>query len=526
MDLMTTVLATLPPLLFVAAGLLSFTDDGARPIRALFASRYASLIAFAISVTSILALIQNGSANSLTAGTGPLSLGLRLDPLSVTLCTLVSFVGVIVLQFSRNYLDGDHRQGWFLGWMCFTLAAVMTLVLSGTLATLALAWVATSLSLHHLLVFYRDRPGAVLAARKKFYSARAGDIALFAALGLIGTSFDTWQISEIASLAKTTEASQMLGIAAALLGFAAVLKSAQFPSHGWLIEVMETPTPVSALLHAGIVNAGGFLIIRFADIFNLFPSVLTGLIVVGGATALIGSAVMLTQNTIKTNLAWSTVAQMGFMIMQCGFGAYSAALLHIVAHSFYKAHAFLSSGSAIDRIRRPDTGEAFGPFAITRLIGGSAIALLIFAGAAQQVGFGLTEKPGFAIFGAVITLGLAHYLTRALSARSIGYVMISVMTTSIAVAVLYFGLQLGTAWVVGGLAPAALESNLIQIGLMFALLTGFAGLTLVQNVPPSWMAHPIARRWRVHLSNGLYANALFNRLVGSTFGPSQPRKGA
>lgn len=526
---MHQILYTLPllaPILLSVAGLIALADQGVRPKRALAASRYASVLAFIVSLTSITTLITLGEGDGGLIGAGPVSFAIRLDPLSASLAALVTFVGIIVLQFSRNYLDGEDRQATFFGWMCLTLAAVTTLVISGTLLMLALAWIATSLCLHHLLVYYKDRPGAQLAARKKFLVARIGDVALITALLLIGGSLGTWQISAIDTQLSAGAPTLPLGIAAACIALAAILKSAQFPSHGWLIEVMETPTPVSALLHAGIVNAGGFLIIRFADVMTLFPAVLTALIFIGGATALIASAVMLTQNSIKTNLAWSTVAQMGFMILQCGFGAYSAALLHIIAHSFYKAHAFLSSGSAIDKIRQPETGKAFGPTEFTRLVGGSVLGLWIFAAAAQQMSFGLTSEPGFAIFGAVIVLGLAHYLTRALTARSIGYVMISVVVTSIVASALYFGLQAGFKAMLADSVPEAPEANIVGLGLMYVLLAGFAGLTLLQNLPAHLLDRPFARRWRTHLSNGLYANALFNRLVGSAFGPAQSRKGA
>ena len=144
--------------------------------------------------------------------------------------------------------------------------------------------------------------------------------------------------------------------AACLLALAALLKSAQFPTHGWLTEVMETPTPVSALLHAGVINAGGFLLIRFADVMVLHPSVMAVLVMIGGFTALFGGLVMLTQPAVKTSLAWSTVAQMGFMVLECGLGLFPLALLHIVAHSLYKAHSFLASGAAVETIaanRRP-----------------------------------------------------------------------------------------------------------------------------------------------------------------------------
>ncbi|RBF92950.1 oxidoreductase, partial [Xanthomonas oryzae pv. oryzae] len=116
----------------------------------------------------------------------------------------------------------------------------------------------------------------------------------------------------------------------ALLALAAVLKSAQFPTHGWLTEMMEAPTPVSALLHAGVINGGGFLLIRFSDLMLSAPGVLAVLAMLGGFTALFGALVMLTQPAVKTSLAWSTVAQMGFMMLQCGLALFPLALLHIV----------------------------------------------------------------------------------------------------------------------------------------------------------------------------------------------------
>ncbi len=221
---------------------------------------------------------------------------------------------------------------------------------------LVIGWVATSLLLHQLLLFYPERIAAQRAARKKFIVSRTGDAALIGAVILLAISFGTGDIATILVAAREGQGLPLTIAAAALLAVAALLKSAQFPTHGWLTEVMETPTPVSALLHAGVVNAGGFLLIRFADVMLQAPVVLAVLVMVGGFTALFGSLVMLTQSAVKTSLAWSTVAQMGFMILQCGLALFPIALLHIVAHSLYKAHAFLGSGSAIETvasIRRP-----------------------------------------------------------------------------------------------------------------------------------------------------------------------------
>ena len=227
-----------------------------------------------------------------------------------------------------------------------------------------------------------------------------------------------------------------------MLALAAVLKSAQFPTHGWLTEVMETPTPVSALLHAGVINAGGFLLIRFADVMLLAPGVLAALVMIGGFTALFGSLVMLTQPAVKTSLAWSTVAQMGFMIFECGLALFPLALLHIVAHSLYKAHSFLASGGAVERvaaIRRP------GPVAVPDA--GAVAALSSRRSPFTSLvglGFGVEHKSPQAIaLGAILIFGVAYMLAqgfadaapRALTRRTAVY--------AVATSVGYFALQVG-----------------------------------------------------------------------------------
>jgi NAD(P)H-quinone oxidoreductase subunit 5 len=186
-----------------------------------------------------------------------------------------------------------------------------------------------------------------------------------------------------------------------------LLKSAQFPTHGWLTEVMKTPTPVSALLHAGVINAGGFLLIRFADVMLLAPGVLAALVMFGGFTALFGRLVMLTQPAVKTSLAWSTVAQMGFMILECGLALFPLALLHIVAHSLYKVHSFLASGTAVENvaaIRRP------GPVAVPKS-GAVARAFLLAVAIYGLVGFAFgfqNKSPQAIALGAILIFGVAY----------------------------------------------------------------------------------------------------------------------
>lgn len=143
----------------------------------------------------------------------------------------------------------------------------------------------------------------------------------------------------------------MLHISAVCLVLAVMIRTALFPVHGWLIQVMEAPTPVSALLHAGVINLAGFVLIRFAPLLQKVIVASWLLVIFGLLTALLAGLVMLTRTSIKIRLAWSTVAQMGFMILECGLGLYTLAVMHLLGHSFYKAHAFLSSSSIVHQYK-------------------------------------------------------------------------------------------------------------------------------------------------------------------------------
>jgi NAD(P)H-quinone oxidoreductase subunit 5 len=350
--------ATMHPLLWlVAIGPLALiavgaSGSGTRPrmqARTNQLALAASLLNVGIALCAAFAVAMHGALRSPLLGAGGLGLSLYLDALSATMLCLVSFIGLIVLNYSSSYMDGDPGQLRFTRTLCLTLSAVLLIMVSGNGVQFTLAWIATSIGLRELLVFYPERPAAIIAARKEFLINRLGDTLLILAMVLIHRATGSLEYGTVfAKLAQLRAADSIppgLGAAAMLLVGTAMLKSAQFPLHGWLIEVMETPTPVSALLHAGIINAGGFLVLRFAYVITPSLSALHMLAFVGGFTALFGSVVMMTQTSVKLSLAYSTIAQMGFMMFECGLGAFSAALLHIVAHSLYKAHAFLSSGS-------------------------------------------------------------------------------------------------------------------------------------------------------------------------------------
>ena len=487
---------------------------------------YASRAAFAVAIAGVIAHAMLGTLATPTIGAGGLGLALYYDRLTAIVLALVSLVGMVVVRYSRHYLAGDPRHGRFTKWLLLTLAAVLTLILSGNLVQLVLAWIATSIGLQRLLVFYRDRPAAVLAARKKFVSSRLGDLCLIGAAILAWRLFGSLDLRELLEGARALrDAGSPPATAQAIAGLlvvAALLKSAQFPMHGWLLEVMETPTPVSALLHAGIVNAGGFLLLRLADLVALSAGSLHALVVVGGLTALFGSVVMLTQTSVKVSLAYSTIAQMGFMMLQCGLGAFSAALLHLVAHSLYKAHAFLSSGSVIDLARAASTLNPGGKPHPARL--GLALAILLGAALAAGAISGATAsaQPGVFTLGAIVLLGLTHLVVGAIDERPNAYVIGRVIALALGVAALYFALQWAAAALLAGVLPpvAALRSTL-DLVLLTTVIASFAAITLLQSQLPGHAGEPRWQALYVHVSHGFYVNTVANRLV-VRFWPAPP----
>ena len=508
--MLTTPLALgiIAPLALSFFGLASLAGPGRRPPL----HRLVPLLGVVMMVAGaglVAQLVINGPD---TGSLGPVAI--RIDLVSVSLFALVAFVASIVLGYSRVYLDGEARQGAFLGWMALVVASVLMLVTSGSLWQLGFSWLATSLFLHRLLLFYPDRPAARRAARKKFLFARLGDLLLLGAFIGLWTAFGTTEIAAINAAAGDTETSVWTILAAACLAGAAVLKSAQFPFHGWLTEVMEAPTPVSALLHAGVINAGGFLLIRFSDVMLLAPGVLAVLVMIGGFTALFAGLVMLTQPSVKTSLAWSTIAQMGFMILQCGLALFSLALLHIVAHSLYKAHAFLSSGGAVAHvttIRRP------GAIAVPslRAVGMAFVAALVLYSLIGP-GLGLADKSPQAIaLGAILIFGVAYLLAQGFADKAPRALTAYTAAYSVAATLSYFILQTGAEKLSAGTlpatpAPGALEWTLIVLAVASFGLTAFA-----QSTFPLWSGHPTARGLRVHLTNGFYVNALTDRWLGN-----------
>ncbi len=505
------------PASLALVGQLPSPGSGTAAIVRLAAARVAATGTVLIALATAWKVIAFGPLRTGLIGSDGIGFSLYVDALSAAMFCLVSFIGVIVVRFSGNYLAGDPGLVRFIRWLCSTLAAVLFVILAGNLLFFAL---------HRLLLFYPQRQAAILAARKKFIVSRVGELCLVGVLVLLQQKFGSLEYADIfkgAGQLHAAAASWQIHAAALLLIIAAMLASAQFPLHGWLIEVMETPTPVSALLHAGIINAGGFLVLRFADIISLSTPTLYTLAFAGGFTALFGSIVMLPQTSVKVSLAYSTVAQMGFMMLECGLGAFSAALLHIIAHSLYKAHAFLSSGSVIDLARASWTPSPGGQPHPARMAIAIVVVLLVTAVVGAAFGTTITLKPGAFTLGAVVVLGLIHLIANGIDERPNAYVVGRTVALAAVVAVTYFTLQYAVELLLVGTVPATQRlRGPVDLAILVYTIVAFSSVTFFQSVVPRQAKRPQWQALYAHLSNGLYVNTLANRWL-LKFWPTQSR---
>jgi NAD(P)H-quinone oxidoreductase subunit 5 len=511
---MHALLALAPPLLFALAAWDAGRRPGLRPDH-LIRGDWAGLGAIAASVLAVAALLLWGPADLVAAGFGP-----RLDAVSAVMLVVTSLLGWVVLRYARTYMDGAPRQGAFAARMGGTLAAVTLLVGSGGLWQMAVAFGLTAWMLNGLLTVASDRPAAHRAARKaRLAQGLAGGL-LLVACALMAMGYGTADIGEILILARGGLGNGYATWAAIALAVAALAASAQMPLHGWVTEAMEAPTPVSALLHAGIVNAGGFFLIRLADVMLMAPGALAAVALFGGAVALIAGLIAITQTAVKTSIAWSTVAQMGFMLLQCGLGLFALALLHVAAHSLYKAHAFLASGQAVERIgaeRRPGAVAVPGAGAVLAAFG---IALGLYALAAWGFAAAFGPKPIQAVaLGAILIFGTAYLVAQGLAEKAPGALTLRTSLAAAAAAVAYLMLQTAAEWwTLGTLPPVPLLGPLEWKVLVLAVI-GFGVVAVAQAMLPLWAQHPAVRGLRVHLSNGLYLDSMLDRAFGLRAAP-------
>jgi NADH-quinone oxidoreductase subunit L len=323
-----------------------------------------------LSIGALASVWDNGgeiewmSHSWITIGNLEISVGILMDPLTAILLVVVSGVSLAVQVYSQGYMSGDPGYSRYFAFMSLFTASMLGLVLAQNIIQLYVFWELVGLSSYLLIGFWYQRPAAAAAAKKAFLVTRLGDVGFLLAILYLFFNGDAFTANAVALGANGLEASAFdidsinyaakagllaggvvtwiaLGIFAGAVG-----KSAQFPLHTWLPDAMEGPTPVSALIHAAtMVVAGVFLVARFFPLFESSATAMNIVAVIGGFTAIFAATMGLVMNDIKRVLAYSTVSQLGYMMMALGVGAYDAAIFHLFNHAFFKALLFLGAGS-------------------------------------------------------------------------------------------------------------------------------------------------------------------------------------
>lgn len=282
-----------------------------------------------------------------TAGDLQVNLGVRVDGLTAVMLVVVTTVSFLVQVYSQGYMAGDPGYGRYFAHMALFTTAMLGLVLADNLFMIFMFWELVGLSSYLLIGFWFHKPSAAAAAKKAFIVTRLGDLGFLAALILIWNEAGSFQIDVIQEMATGGELSDKVITLFALGIFAgAAGKSAQFPLHVWLPDAMEGPTPVSALIHAAtMVAAGVYLVGRFFPVFESSPDAASTVAWIGAVTALIAATIAMVQTDLKRVLAYSTISQLGYMMLGLGVFGYAGALFHLFTHAFFKALLFLGSGS-------------------------------------------------------------------------------------------------------------------------------------------------------------------------------------
>lgn len=443
------------------------------------------------AVLAVKAAAGDVASLSINTASGHSVLAVRADEVAVVLLLLVFGVSAIVQTFAMRYLAEDERAGWFAAGAGLLTAGSATLMTSGTLVVLAISWTVAGVALCLLLATYWHLPSARDGVRRTATAFLIGDLALWAAVAVVAARQGT---VDLGALQSESLGGPIIAVVALLVVVAALSRSAQVPFHRWLPATLAAPTPVSALLHAGVVNAGGVLLIKLSFLVTASGLAQAATIVAGVATLGYGAVIMLVKPDIKGALVHSTMAQMGFMILTCGLGLWAAAVFHLVAHGFYKATLFLSSGSAIAYRRRKTALPALHLSAAGRiramipavLLPAAALylavtvipmgpgdhtaewALLLFAwvtGAAATMGW-LARRPGF---GGVLTA--AAFLVPA----TLGYVwLVATVSGFMAPALPVAALPATATWLITG-------ATLLALGAL-ALVRWAPGDGRLQNV--------------------------------------------
>src|SRR3989339_291367 len=369
---MTLLLLILIPLLPLLAFVVNIFFGKRVGTNAAYVSLAAISVSFVISLYLFFGMLAGGEKiveytfDWLNFGSSGVKLGIMLDGLTAVMLVVVTTVSLLVKLYSIGYMNGDPRYSRFYAYLSMFTVAMLGLVLANNFLLLFISWELVGLFSYLLIGFWYEKKSASDAGKKAFITTKVGDLGFFAGLLLLFTVFGTFNFKElgelvIANLASGSVTVGMLNLIGILIFCGAVGKSAQFPLHVWLPDAMEGPTPVSALIHAAtMVAAGVYLVARTFFIYTCAPLAMAVVGYTGAFTAIFAASMALVAYDIKRVLAFSTVSQLGYMIMALGVGGYTAGMFHLTTHAFFKALLFLGAGSVIHGSGTQDIREMGG----------------------------------------------------------------------------------------------------------------------------------------------------------------------
>src|SRR3954468_5432421 len=480
------------------------------------------LASFVISLVAFIALLGRDESSRqvgqtlytwVDAGSFKVQLGLLYDPLSALFLLLITGVGSLIHIYSIGYMEHDERRARVFGYLNLFVASMLTLVLADNYLVVFLGWEGVGLASYLLIGFWQYKPSAAVAAKKAFVVNRVGDIGM-----ALGTMLTFATFGAVAFAGVSAASGRASGTTMTILGLlfllAACGKSAQVPLQSWLLDAMEGPTPVSALIHAAtMVTAGVYLVVRSNFIFEQTETAQTAVVVVGAVTLLWGAIIGCAKDDIKKVLAASTMSQIGYMMLAAGLGVagYAFAIFHLLAHGFFKANMFLGAGSVMhamdDDVDMRHYGGLQKAMPITFLT--FALGYLAIIGVPPFAGFWSKDKIIEAAFGHNIVVGLAaligagvtaFYMTRLMIMTFLGekrwrehvhpHESPAVMTVPLMVlAVLsaFGGLLILNGWITDWLAPVVGEEVHVDLGVPGIVMTLIILVVVLIGVAIGWL---------------------------------------
>jgi NADH-quinone oxidoreductase subunit L len=442
------------------------------------------------------------------AGSFSADFGFLYDPLSALFLLLITGVGSLIHVYSVGYMEHDPRRARFFAYLNLFVAAMLTLVLADNYLLVFLGWEGVGLASYLLIGFWQHKPSAAVAAKKAFVVNRVGDIGMALGTMLVFTTFGTVAFAGVSAAAGDASPTRMtlLGL---LFLLAACGKSAQVPLQSWLLDAMEGPTPVSALIHAAtMVTAGVYLVVRSSFVYDYSETAQTAVVVVGAVTLLWGAVIGCAKDDIKKALAGSTMSQIGYMMLAAGLGpaGYAFAIFHLLTHGFFKANMFLGAGSVMHAMDDDVDMRHYGALArfIPITFGTFAVGYLAIIGVPPFAGFWSKDKIIEAAFADNLLVGLAallgagvtaFYMTRLMLMTYLGRkrwaegvhphespLTMTVPLVLLAAASALGGLLLLGGWITGWLAPVVGEETSNPATIPAVLLTLVVLLVVLAGV--------------------------------------------